>query len=73
MELQPHQQRVINEKAELDARLESLLNFLNSETFAGLPEAEQARMRCQSFFMRGLASVLADRISAFITIVGSKQ
>lgn len=36
-ELQPHQQRVVDEKQELDAKREKLGAFKNTDLFAGLP------------------------------------
>jgi hypothetical protein len=62
---QSHEQRVIAEKAELDARLGRLLAFFQSETFAGLSEAERSRLRNQARFMDGYAAVLQERIDAF--------
>ena len=65
IELQPHQQRVVAEKNELDARLTGLLAFFSKPIFASLSEGERARLRAQSFFMIGYSSLLAERIDAF--------
>ena len=63
--LQPHQQRVVTEKAELDEKLGKLLSFFQTPTFAGLSEAEQSRLRNQARFMDGYSAVLAERIAAW--------
>lgn len=63
--LEPHQQRVVDEKAELDARLEKLSLFKHSRTFASLPIIEQERMNTQGHLMCALSSVLGERIASF--------
>ena len=63
--LQPHQQRVVDEKTELSERLGKLLAFFQSPIFAGLSEAERSRLRNQARFMDGYAAVLEERIAAF--------
>ena len=63
--MQPHQQRVIEEKAELDERLSKLKAFAGTEEFASLSEAERARLNCQGLFMAGYSAVLGERIAAF--------
>lgn len=65
MNLQPHQQRVVAEKSELDERLTKLLAFFQSPMFISLPEAERSRLRNQARFMDGYAAVLQERIEAF--------
>lgn len=65
MDLQPHQQRVVTEKADLDEKLSKLLAFFQTPTFEGLPEAERMRLRNQARFMDGYAACLEDRIRAF--------
>jgi len=63
--MQAYQQRVVDEKKELDDRLESLILFSNSRTFAGMPLAEQERMNTQRHLMCALSAVLGARIAAF--------
>lgn len=65
MALQPHQQRVVDEKNELSEKLGKLLAFFQTPTFAGLSEAERSRLRNQARFMDGYAAVLEERIAAF--------
>jgi len=68
--LQPHQQRVLDEKTDLDARLARLLavtdNPGRAETL-GIPAAELERMRRQAVLMAQLSAVLGERIAAFPT------
>lgn len=65
MDLQPHQQRVVDESAELTKRLSALLAFFQGVVFPTLSEAEQSRLRNQARFMDGYAAVLQERIKAF--------
>lgn len=64
-QLQLHQDRVVDEKTQLDDRLAKLTVFLESQTFAGLDAAEQGRLRRQRTIMGQLSEVLAERIAAF--------
>lgn len=63
--MQPFQQRVVDEKTELDAKLDKLRPFLTSEMFKGLPFDEQRRMLKQSVLMEYYSEVLGERIAAF--------
>ena len=65
MELQPHQQRVVTEKAELDEKLNALQKFWKSPIFDGLPVEEKQRLLKQGGLMMGYSAVLGDRIAAF--------
>lgn len=65
MALLPHQIRVVAEKRELDERLQRLVAFMGTATFAELPEAERARMTRQHNLMQQLSAVLGERIDAF--------
>ena len=61
-----HQQRVLDEKAELADRLAKLDAFiLDNPVFLTLPEAEQARMKRQAAAMATYCDVLGDRIQHF--------
>lgn len=59
------QQRVRDEKAELDGKLTRLLAFRAGETFKALPLDEQTRLTMQSDAMTSYSLVLGDRIAAF--------
>jgi hypothetical protein len=63
--LQPHQQRVVDERIELVNRLSNLLAFFHGPIFPTLSEAERSRLRSQARFMDGYAAVLEERIAAF--------
>lgn len=65
MNLQPYQQRVVDESLKLHDQLDKLTQFLETETFSKLPEAEQVRLQSQSVFMTGYAAILRLRIAAF--------
>ena len=61
----PHQQRVLDEKQELDERLEKLLAFHSTPIFHGLPESEQSRLLSQGVAMRTYSKILGERIANF--------
>lgn len=63
--LQPHQQRVVAEKSELDERLNKLLAFTLTPIFASLPVDEQGRLRKQAHYMQAYSNVLDQRIAAW--------
>ena len=63
--MQPHQQRVVDEHAELETRLDKLAEFTATPTFEALPDAEQERLLRQSGIMIQYSDVLAERIAAF--------
>ena len=68
--MQAHQQRVVQEKNDLEVKLKRLNEFLKTETFAGLGEAEQYRLLRQSGIMADYSAVLAERIEAFGPLEG---
>lgn len=63
--MQPYQQRVVDEKAELLQKIEALETFLGGEAFEGLPHAEQRRMRLQLGAMAIYYEELFKRIANF--------
>lgn len=64
-QLAPHQQRVVDEKQELDDKREKLIAFYSAPIFHGLPESEQTRLLRQGVAMRTYSEILAERIAAF--------
>jgi hypothetical protein len=62
----PHQQRVVDEKCELDARLAKLRPFFDTPTFAGLDEEEKQRLVHQEAAMQEYSTILGERIVAFV-------
>ena len=64
--LQPHRQRVIDEKSELDKKARALSDFIgNSPIFDTLDAAEQERLREQNDVMWRYSEILGARIEAF--------
>lgn len=62
-ELQPHQQRVLDEKKELDERIEKLSAFVNSENISKASVNEQGLLQEQLVVMRELQEILQERIN----------
>lgn len=63
--MQPYQQRVIDEKNELDEKLTKLRKFLATDQFRILPEDERRRLVRQCEIMGEYSLVLRQRITAF--------
>jgi hypothetical protein len=68
--MQPHQQRVVDEKAELDTKIAALAGFIATfdkpmSKFAMLPEPERHRMYAQHRVMVEYSAILGERIAAF--------
>jgi hypothetical protein len=63
--LPPHQQRVVDEKAQNDERMGKLSAFFDTSIFANLVEEEKFDMRYQYALMRELSGVLGNRIGRF--------
>lgn len=65
--MQPFQQRVIDEKTDLDAKIEKLTEFTDATNhlFTTLPEDEQVRLGRQLAIMTDYSKVLGERISFF--------
>jgi len=63
--LLPHQQRVIEEKAELDKKREALRDFLDADRSVGIDPVERARLARQLTAMTYYADILNERIGAF--------
>lgn len=64
--MQPHQQCVVDEKAELDKKAHALSQFIGvSPIFETLDAAEQERLREQNDVMWRYSEILGARIAAF--------
>ena len=64
--LQPHQQRVVDEKTELDTKANALSQFIGlSPIFEKLDPAEQERLKLQNDVMWQYSEILGSRIAAF--------
>ena len=58
-------QRVIDEKAELDARIGKLCAFLQSDAYRALPDVDQRLLDRQLSHMRDYAHILFMRVARF--------
>lgn len=63
--METYQERVVEEKRQLDERLERLRAFTVGELFASLPVEEQGRLNRQQLIMEHYVNVLRERIAAF--------
>jgi len=63
--MQPHQQRVVEEKNELSEKLDKLETFEGGQIYSNLPPAEQSRLARQLLIMKLYEQVLSERIAAF--------
>lgn len=63
--MQPHQQRVVDEKTSLDEKIQKLAAFIDTDTFDGLPDDEQDRLERQMVVMNEYSEILGERIAAF--------
>lgn len=64
--MQTFQQRVIDEKTDLDNKLSALGNFIDTNPiFDALPADERERLRAQYAVMRVYSEILGRRITAF--------
>lgn len=63
--MSPHQQRVVEEKSELDGRIGRLASFLRSERAFNVEPAELLRLERQIDLMEQLSELLGERISNF--------
>lgn len=68
--MQPHQQRVLDEKTELDQKLADLLEFSKTSEFDSLDEVEQKKLVRQSVVMCDYSRALSDRINGFAPDLG---
>lgn len=66
--LAPHQQRMVDEKADLDEKIEKLSNFFGTPVFGNLDAAEQQRLNAQGLAMTTYSVILDERIAAFATV-----
>jgi predicted NUDIX family phosphoesterase len=63
--LTPHQDRVVQEKDELDAKIAKLDSFIEGEVYGRLQAEEQSRLNRQRLYMSQYSDVLTERIAAF--------
>lgn len=64
--MEPHQQRVVNEKAELDDKISKLDEFISSsQIYPNLEMKEKMNLTLQLLYMQSYSRVLGDRIEDF--------
>lgn len=64
--MQPHQELVVTEKADLDEKILKLKAFIcDSPVFQALDIAERARLWQQMGVMRWYSDILGERVAAF--------
>jgi hypothetical protein len=61
----PHQQRVIDEKNELDSKLTALKSFFDNPIFKTLDQQNQDLLSSQETAMEEYSQILAERIALF--------
>jgi hypothetical protein len=59
------QQRVVDEKTELDDKIGKLTAFVGGNIFVSLPDDERYRLSIQLQHMNGYSEILGQRIGAF--------
>jgi len=63
--MEPHQERVVEEKKELDAKLRKLDEFMETAFFEELDDTEKYLLRKQAQYMQSYSDTLRDRIELF--------
>jgi hypothetical protein len=63
--MKPHQERVVQERKDLDEKIDKLDEFIDGEIFKTLPKDEQDRLVVQSAAMTNYSDILYARINAF--------
>jgi len=66
--MQPHQQRVVEEKQQLDDKISKLWSFICSDKFDTIVSDvdERSRLTRQYEVMHQYSGILAERIAAFV-------
>lgn len=64
-DLLPHEQRVVEELAQLEERMDKLQLFLTTDIYGGLKHYDQVLLRNQLAFMQEYANILRQRIMRF--------
>ena len=59
------QERIIQERAQLDERLAKLNEFMGSEALLKLSSDEQQRLRYQHHYMTRYSDILAERVASW--------
>ena len=63
--MQEFQQRVVDEKTELDDKIQKLTAFVGGTIFASIDDTERSRLSIQLQHMNGYSEILGQRIGNF--------
>jgi hypothetical protein len=63
--MKPHEERVLEEKRELDVKIDMLNGFFQTAVHTRLSRTEQCRLNQQIIIMEMYSRILDDRIQAF--------
>ena len=63
--MKPHQQRVVDERNDLDVKREKLHDFLHTDTYAKLDDGERGTLQAQYIVMGNYSDILQIRIEIF--------
>ena len=63
--MEDYQERVVQEKADLDIRAKALSDYMHGDFYANLPAIDQGLLMVQLEFMKGYSNTLARRIDLF--------
>lgn len=63
--MEAYQERVVNEKRELDEKMEKLDNFIKAPGFDGLPTMDSGLLKLQLGTMKIYSDILDVRIERF--------
>ena len=64
--MKPYQERVVDEKRDLDEKLSKLAAFGTTPLFTALTPDEQGRLNRQHTVMEEYSRILGERIAAFV-------
>lgn len=64
--MEPHQERAVIEKSELDKKRSKLAAFIGGDTYRTLDRLEQSRLNRQLEAMTLYSNILAERITGFM-------
>lgn len=63
--MQPHEERVVNEKQELDVKIEKLVSFIKTPKFNELDNQNKLLLQFQVEPMQDYSRILGERIALF--------
>lgn len=63
--MKDHEQRVVDEKSELDEKISKLVEFMKTELYLGLHKVDISLLSVQFEYMNDYSRVLGQRIDRF--------